>query len=296
MKEINNLAISELNSSYKNAKKYFILNAKKNPSFITYNNLAWYYFKCEELNPFWYELSTFKKSSKYCAEALRLKTNVSSLRLLRDIHYAKKEYGKAKEIQHQIAKSDLCIDDYFVMGCIFMGMEDFESAEMHLRKAYDHYYSKNSFEDDYVYINYALCLMRLGKLNEANEIADYLLNEINNTIHADLVNILMIYYYTNNLEKIKEHTEELIRVYDVQEDILAIILITYKEYLTNEEYEKSYNEIIRYKKEMYKENGWKIKDQVALLERVHEQFNKGIKPELKYEPRRYFLSNYIDLY
>lgn len=115
MKELNERAISELKKSYKNAKKYFRLNAKINPSYRTYNNLAWYYFICEELNPFWYDLSTFKKSTKNCIKALRLKTNISSLRLLRDIHYAKKEYGKAKDIQERIFVSfegDQDIENY----------------------------------------------------------------------------------------------------------------------------------------------------------------------------------------
>lgn len=296
MKELNDRAISELKSSYKNAKKYFLMNAKRNPSYITYNNLAWYYFKCEELNPFQYDLYRFNKSTEYCMKALELKPNVSSLRLLRDIHYAKKEYGRAKEIYDQIIESDMSIDDYYVMGCIYLGMNNFESAEGHLKKAYDYYYSKTAFEDDYAYISFALCLIRLGKLNEANEIADYLLKEIHNTINVDLVNILMIYYYTNNFEKIEEYTEELRRGYDVQEDILAMILMTYKEYYSEEEYEKRFIDIIQNKKELNEENGWKIKGGLILLEKVHEQINMGRKPELNYEPRRYFLSNYIEIH
>lgn len=160
MKELNDRAISELNNNYKNAKKYFSLNAKRNPSYITYNNLAWYYFKCEELNPFWYNLSTLKKSTEYCMKALQLKTNVSSLRLLRNIHYAKKEYAEARKIQDLIFESfesdkdiENYIDDYYVMGCINMGLKDYEAAQVFLKNAYDHYYSKQNIDDDYAFLH-----------------------------------------------------------------------------------------------------------------------------------------------
>jgi tetratricopeptide (TPR) repeat protein len=210
--EINRFAISELKENYDMAKRYFLLNAKRNPSYITYNNLAWYYFKCEELNPFWYDLSPLKKSTEYCMKALQLKTSVSSLRLLRDIFYSKKDYGKAKDVQERIFESDHEIEDYFVMGCICIGAKEYQSAEKYLKKAYDFYYSQNNLDYDDVFITYALCLAKIGRYDEANRIGDYLLDAYGGDSIC-LINILMIYYYTDNFGKIKEKSNFSTQIY-----------------------------------------------------------------------------------
>lgn len=288
--EINRLAMSGLKENYDKAKKYFALNVKRNPSYVTCNNLAWYYFKCEELNPFWYGLNSFKKSTKYCMKALQLNTNPSSMRLLRDILYAQKEFNKARDIQERIFECAEDIDDHYVMGCIYMGLKDYGAAEKYLKKVYDHYYSQKSFDDDYVFVTFALCLAKMGNFDKANIIGDYLL-EVFGGESICLVNILMIYYYTSNFEKIKEYLEEFQRKWAIQEDILAIILLTNKHYYSKEEYEKKYIDIIERVKKGYNP-GWRRKDLVP-LEKVHEQINAGIKPEIKYEPLRYFISNYI---
>ncbi len=298
MKEINNLAISELNSSYKNAKKYFILNAKNNPSFITYNNLAWYYFKCEELNPFWYELSTFKKSIKYCLEALRLKTNVSSLRLLRNIHYAKKEYAEAAKIQELIFENFRCeqdienyMDDYYVMGCINIGLKDYKTAKEYLEKAYNHYYLKQNISDDYAFFTYALCLIKLGQYDEANKIGEYILDTLGED--SILLNeVLRIYYCTDNFEKLNKYIEQFQRSWAIQKDELAIILYTYKKYYSNDEVEKRYVNIIDRVKKGYRPKGARRRELIK-LKKVYEQIEKGIKPVIQYEPLVYFTRNYI---
>ncbi len=299
--EINRLAMAGLKENYDIAKKYFKLNAKRNPSYITYNNLAWYYFKCEELNPFWYNSNPFKKSLEYCMKALELKANVSSLRLLRNIFYSKKEYDKAKEIQERIFESfksgqpiDKYIDDCYVMGCIYFRLEDYGSAEKYLKKAFDYFYSLKTFDFDEAFVTYALCLVKMGNYDEANKIGDFLLDAFTkNEEDIWLMQILIIYYYTDNFEKIKGHIEELERKWVIQEDVLAIILLTHKHYYSKEECEKRYIDIIEREKEG-RTPGWRKKELVPLI-KVHEQINMGIKPEIKYEPLRYFfISNYLE--
>jgi tetratricopeptide (TPR) repeat protein len=299
IEELNNMAISELsnNGDYYLAKKYLKANAKRDPSYITYNNLAWYYFKIEELNPFRYDLCSFKKSTRYCLKALQLKTNLSSLRLLRNIHYVQEEYGKAKDIQERVFESfentqdiENYIDDYYVMGCINMGLKDYESAEKFLKKAYEYYYSKQTFNDDDVFFTYALCLVKLGRYNDANRIGDYILDTLGGE-SISLHGILMIYYNTDNFEKIKENIEQFEQQWAIHEDELAIILLTYKHFYSNDEVEKKYFKIVEDIKNGCN-RGWHKRDLVP-LKITYEKIRNGLKPEIKYEPLHFFISNYI---
>lgn len=138
-------------------------------------------------------------------------------------------------------------------------------------------------------------MIKLGQYQEANKIGDHILDTLGEDSKESILlyELLRVFYYTDNFEKLNEYIEQFQQSWAIQEDELAIILYTYKNCYSNNEVKKRYNNIIDRIKKGYGLKGWRRSEPIK-LKKVYEQIEKGIKPEILYEPLVYFTRNYIE--
>lgn len=208
MKVNNELAMREFDQGiehYPVAEQLFLQNVRDYPSYITYNNLAWYHYLGGEKDPL-----------MYCRKALRMQRNILSLRVLRRLMdnehlLADNSPRKLRKLiailEEVLTISDDPVDGYF-MGVLLFRAKRYHEALGYLEKACNEVQIRDVKR---MQVTLSICLSRLGRQEEAYMIAEklyqiymdrYLVDKYFYTNELTPFDLIDMFYLTGNYERV----------------------------------------------------------------------------------------------
>lgn len=166
--------------------------------------------------------------------------------------YLKKDrYKEAATILEKAISIKETVISTYNLGVALFYMHEYEKASVCFLKAYrlrniDD--SENVADCSYqAYLNYALCMAKLGRKQQAEEVAEYLLNTEEETV--DLMDITELYYYCENYKKAAELFPVAFKTFQVSPDLFGMYEFTLMHLNMQDEADAFYEKSINYYEE-----------------------------------------------
>lgn len=325
MKAINDLALmkmEEFEPEYKNSIKTALKLLKKNskdyPCWITFNNLAWFYYEWWHGIQIPYRIAKIIESN--AKRALQDKWNLTSLRVLSELYYKKQWKKKFIEIQIEILKLSNDLDDIYLMGLAHFMNEEYRSALPYLDQANVLNKIGGDFTIYHTYsadISYIACLAMAGHEDEANNLALELFHtwfgsdtfQYDRLIAderlewfgtVDVLHLMEIFYLIGNYKMIYNNYFEILKAFALNPSIFSMIAYSCKQCCPEENFIRISEQLLHDEEERNRIDHWRYraKQNQRELASNFEDIKAGIKPKLIYWPdwvyRCHFIGSYFE--
>lgn len=181
------------------------------PNIQTFSNLGFFYLREGEPNEGVWNYQV-KKAINILSMAIKLepKTYIPYA-LLGEAYITEKHFMQAQNVLKTATEMAATTENYNNLGVAFFKHGNYKEAVQSFQKA--HLLAK---KNDYFYnpyLNYAICLSKLNRNLEAEEVAEYLVRRHEELPSLDMTNIAKVFYWSKNYRRTAEIFEKALEEY-----------------------------------------------------------------------------------